>query len=183
MSACCTAIVGPIDLREGEILLHAVGLINYRDIMEGRTRPVSKRTFTSGELDYIRWDPLEEWLLLRQVWKNGGGDCDDVAPALAASMWAAGHWNAHSVILPPRNRVAHVVVKYNGHTLDPSLWGGMGSLMEHIDFQEGRLGALHEQALRRIVRHGGRPSEIRDVLKMAQMSRRARRPFGLDVIT
>lgn len=89
----------------------------------------------AGRIVYVRADPHERWQTIRDLWVSGGGDCEDLAAAVAAeATWlyeqSGGElgFPARPVIVRIRPGLAHALV-YNllDHTKsDPSRTGGMG---------------------------------------------------------
>ena len=80
-------------------------------------------------LRYVRDDPDEVWQTLRDLWASGGGDCEDLAAAVAAELTYKGV-PARPVIYRVRRGLAHAVVQVlgTGQILDPSRLGGMGEV-------------------------------------------------------
>jgi hypothetical protein len=80
----------------------------------------------------VRWRPEppgtgEELALPSTVIERGWGDCDDLAPWLAAELRATGRDpGARAVAYRSAPRRWHAVVRTSdGRTLDPSVWAGM----------------------------------------------------------
>lgn len=106
---------------------------NVRQLREGE-RPISEalRPDVSGRrrLSYIRRDDDESWWSIRDLWRRGGGDCEDLAAALAAELRVFHGLKAHVHLYRVRAGLWHAVVRVlvNGQwkKMDPSRWGGMG---------------------------------------------------------
>lgn len=83
---------------------------------------------SSGRLRYIRSDPGEEWLTVKQIWARGGGDCEDLAAATAAELSLRG-MPAKPVVYRVRPGLSHAVVVRldTRQVLDPSILGGMNA--------------------------------------------------------
>lgn len=79
-------------------------------------------------LRYIRDDPDEFWETIRDIWAVGGGDCEDLAAAVAAELVVSGaDEGARPMIYRVRPGLAHAVVRMStGQIFDPSKVGGMG---------------------------------------------------------
>lgn len=88
--------------------------------------PISP-ALNSGRLRYIRRDPDEHWLTLREIWERGGGDCEDLAAALAAELIAVHGRPARVVLKRMGPGLIHAVTEdtKSGLLLDPSITGGM----------------------------------------------------------
>lgn len=77
-------------------------------------------------LRYLRRDPREHWRSIREIWRYGGGDCEDLASAGAAELTLLGI-PARPVVYRVTPQLAHVVIQtLDGRLLDPSKIGGMG---------------------------------------------------------
>lgn len=76
---------------------------------------------------YIRLDPGEEWLSLRDIRRRRGGDCEDLAAAITAELITMGI-PAQPIIRKVRPGLWHAMVQRldTGAILDPSRTGGMG---------------------------------------------------------
>lgn len=83
---------------------------------------------TDGRLRYIRSDPGEDWLTVRQIWARGGGDCEDLAAAAAAELTMRG-LPSKPVVYRVRPGLSHAVVVRldTRQVLDPSILGGMNA--------------------------------------------------------
>ena len=118
---------GPMSLGEAQDLLVGLVAVDERQIRSGV--PLISAGLLSGQIRYIRSDPEERWLTIRDVWALGGGDCEDLAAALAASRNVLGMPSRVIVVKSrPGRRTAHAVVQdiATGRLLDPSMTGGMG---------------------------------------------------------
>ncbi len=132
----------PITVGEAGIVLAALTAVNCRQVSEETARPLTRRVLESRRVRYIRTDDEEWWLFLRQVWRNRGGDCEDLAAGVAGSLRAAGIW-ARAIILPAKRGISHVVVELaDGSTVDPSVWGGMNTLEEMQEASRHTVGDL-----------------------------------------
>lgn len=84
------------------------------------------------EAGKVKWKPEppgdEHFDDAKTVLRRGWGDCDDLAPWLAASLRASGEKpDATPFVYQSGPRRWHAVVDDGeGHTLDPSRWAGMG---------------------------------------------------------
>ena len=110
---------------EASLLLDGIVKINVAQLRAGE-RPVLD-ALRSGELRYLGDDPQESWRTLREIWKHGGGDCEDLAAALAAERTLAGH-PSRVTFIRIRPGLVHAVTEdlKTGRKLDPSRTGGMG---------------------------------------------------------
>lgn len=122
--------LGPV---EAAGLLAGIVQANLMQISEaGRASsfPVT-RGIASGNIKYVKADPNEEWKTWAQVLKDGAGDCEDLAPAVASELVAAGIV-ARPVAYQARPGLWHVVVEVHGidgvDFIDPSREGGMGDI-------------------------------------------------------
>lgn len=118
---------------EAAYLLPALEAINVSQLeawaAEGAPIPSVIEDLRSGVLKYIRRDEREEWRTIREIYQRGGGDCEDLAAAVAAEFRFWG-FNSHSFPYPTRiPGLVHVIVwlEGQGDYLDPSRLGGMGS--------------------------------------------------------
>lgn len=102
----------------------AVGLV-ARDLYQLRhgARPIAA-ALRSGRLRYRARDPGDRWLSIRDVWRAGGGDCEDLAAAVAAELIRDGI-RARVVFVRIGPSELHAVVRVGRRTIDPSRWGGM----------------------------------------------------------
>jgi len=107
------------------------------------------RGLRDGSIKYIRLDSKEKWKLRDQTIEDKGGDCEDLAPAVAAEYFVHGYharpvayeslltdlYHVVAEILFPNG--ANVPAAFNGmyfsrtpqgvvYPLDPSRQGGMG---------------------------------------------------------
>src|SRR5262245_12588519 len=79
----------------------------------------------------LRWKPEpvgdEHFDVAPTIVKRKWGDCDDLAPYLAASLRASGEDpDAYAYVRPSGPNRWHAVVNSQGRELDPSRWAGMG---------------------------------------------------------
>lgn len=86
----------------------------------------------------VKWRPEppgdEHFDLASTVLKRGHGDCDDLAPYLAASLRASGEDpEAYAYVRPTGPNRWHAVVNSQGRELDPSRWAGMGARVSGDD--------------------------------------------------
>lgn len=92
--------------------------------------PTAKEAIRGG----LKWRPEppgdEHFDLLRTAMGRGWGDCDDLAPAHAASLRATGEDpEARAVVRPSGPGRWHAIVeRSNGGIDDPSVWAGMGQV-------------------------------------------------------
>ena len=139
-----------------EAALEATTLANQAAIEQGEVPPITE-AIRKG----IRWKPEpftdgEHFDLAEQVMGRGWGDCDDLAPWLAAEM------RAHGVQAKPRVYQSgpgrwHVVVESEGEIIDPSRWAGMGKHGEvsGVHLVNARPMAHPGRGALAIVPHGG----------------------------
>lgn len=89
------------------------------------------RGLREGTIKYVKADPEEHWQTWEEVLEAGSGDCEDLAPAVAAELVAAGI-EARPVAYQAREGLWHVVVEVRGvpgvNFIDPSREGGMGDI-------------------------------------------------------
>ena len=113
------------------------------------------RGLRDRSIRYIRLDSKEKWKLRDQVIEDKGGDCEDLAPAVAAEYFVHGYharpvayessltdlYHVVAEILIPSARKVHPAFAgmYFRRTeqgavypLDPSREGGMGSIAEAV---------------------------------------------------
>ena len=135
-------------LREGELGLRlgpCVALLQgYADALEAELRAAralgDRRSIIqgieAGIIRYRRADPDEEWQLWGDTLERGGGDCEDLAAAVAAELrvdgppagWAARRTapGARPVVYRARPGLLHVVTLAPWGVIDPSRLAGMG---------------------------------------------------------
>ena len=117
--------MGSMSIPEAQAML--TGLV-ARDVVLLRqgVPPISQALF-SGQLEYIRRDNDESWKGLDEIWQDGGGDCEDLAAAVAAERTLQGN-PSRAIVYKTGPRMYHTVVQdiRTGQLLDPSLTGGMG---------------------------------------------------------
>lgn len=117
------------DPREAEAALLGLVAVNLQQL-RGGIRPISHllKPDRRGRrrIRYIRLDPGEEWLSLRDIRAKRGGDCEDLAAAVAAELIAGGI-PARPIIRKVRPGLWHAMVlrEDTGAILDPSRTGGM----------------------------------------------------------
>lgn len=125
---------GRLPLPEAEQLLQGVHAVNVYQLQHG-VPPVSAALKADAHgrrrLRYIRDDPDENWQTIRDIWRRGGGDCEDLAAAVSAEIQVFTGYHARPRIMHVRPGLAHGVVEvlegpYKGRFLDPSKTGGMG---------------------------------------------------------
>lgn len=131
-----TPTLDRLTLGESAELLEGIVRMNQLQIRGGVPGIVAALLpHVGGErrIRYIRHDPLERWQTIRGIWRRGGGDCEDLAAAVAAELRevAPGRLRADAVIYRVRPGLAHVIVRTQDRLgrveyLDPSRWGGMG---------------------------------------------------------
>ena len=84
-----------------------------------------------GTIKYVEADPTEHWQTWEEVRKTNQGDCEDLAPAVAAELVASGIL-ARPVAYQATSDTWHVVVQVQGvpgvDYIDPSRQGGMGDI-------------------------------------------------------
>lgn len=128
-----TPRLGSLSLGEAEAMLYGLYVLDLYQLARG-VPPISgalQRRAGGRRLRYIRRDPDEHWQSLREIWATGGGDCEDLAAAVAAEYtWRHGLM-ARPVIRRVRPGLAHAVVEIQqgplaGQRIDPSRTGGMG---------------------------------------------------------
>jgi hypothetical protein len=110
--------------------LEATTRANTALIENGEVPPIHEVLRRGG----VKWKPEgfkdgEHFDLANVVHKRGWGDCDDLAPWLAASLRATGHDpGATAVVKRSGPKLWHAVTKMSdGSFLDPSKAAGMGS--------------------------------------------------------
>lgn len=84
----------------------------------------------SSHVRYAREWPRERWLTLPELYREGVGDCEDLAAAYAAELVSTGRDTGARPYVRKANtgRGYHVVVLGgNGRELDPSIALGMGA--------------------------------------------------------
>lgn len=109
---------------EAEALLTGLQRVAELQFREGT--PSVSRALHQGKLKYIRHDPDEHWQTPREVWASGGGDCEDLAIAIAAERTVAGS-PSRVRLVRTGPRLLHAVVydERTGEWHDPSVTGGM----------------------------------------------------------
>ncbi len=131
-------------LSEAAWMLQGLYLVNLHQ-MQVEQVPGILRALRSGSdgrggrmIRYIRRDPRELWQNIRSIWWNGGGDCEDLAAAVAAELTLLGI-PCRPVIRRVNEKLAHAMVQViaTGELLDPSKLGGMGSAIELAEYRRG----------------------------------------------
>lgn len=117
--------LGRIDLEEAERLLLGLYGMDLLQLRQG-VPPISE-ALHRGRLRYVRWDPDEHWQTVREIWASGGGDCEDLAAAVAAELTLRGV-PSRPTLYRVRPGLAHAVTLdvELGIRVDPSRTGGMG---------------------------------------------------------
>lgn len=117
--------IGAISVPEAQALLHGLVQLDVYQLQHG-VAPISQ-ALRSGRLVYIRRDPDEHWLNIREIWERGGGDCEDLAAAIAAELIAVFGRRARVVLKRMGPRLVHAITEdiQSGLLLDPSITGGM----------------------------------------------------------
>lgn len=115
----------PMPQEEAECLLYGLFLVDLVQLQAG-VPPISAALHTR-EVRYIRYDPRELWQTLRQIHARGGGDCEDLAAAVAAELTMNGQ-PARPTLYRVRPGLLHAVtlVEADQVRIDPSRTGGMG---------------------------------------------------------
>ena len=110
--------------REASLLLDGIVQINILQLQQG-VNPVL-HALRSGRLKYLGEDPTETWRTLRDIWEHGGGDCEDLAAALAAERTLQGK-PSRVAFIRIRGGLVHAVTEdlRTRERLDPSRTGGM----------------------------------------------------------
>jgi len=117
---------GRLTLAEASGLLQGLMRADLTDYHAG-TPPVTLGLHT-GAIRYERRDPREHWKTARELWRDGFGDCEDLAAAVAADLHYYQRRAAVPVLYRAHGRTWHAVVRVldTGAILDPSRTGGMG---------------------------------------------------------
>ena len=126
-----TPTFSPLSVEEAAGLLQGLYESNRVQLRHG-VRPVGAALLPNAhghrQLRYIRQDAREHWRTVRDIWRHGGGDCEDLAAAVAAELTELNGVVARPVIYQVRPGLSHAVVQLgDGRILDPSRWGGMGT--------------------------------------------------------
>lgn len=110
---------------EAETMLK--GLVDLNVGLYKKGVPLPSPYLFSGELRYIRRDDKEDWKPVDRVFRDGGGDCEDLAAANAAERTYLGN-PSRVRIIRTGPRTAHAIVEdiRTGQRFDPSITGGMG---------------------------------------------------------
>lgn len=131
-----------LKLEEAAWMLQGLFLVNLAQLKRG-VKDIDP-ALRAGRVKYIRDDKAELWEPISVIWQVGGGDCEDLAAAIAASLVSRGI-AARPVIYRVKAGLAHAVVQILdpryanvstgtlfGHPvirrgiIDPSRTGGMG---------------------------------------------------------
>ena len=98
------------------------------ELLDAGVPPISE-ALHRGELKYFRHHigNMQVWNV-SQIWDNGGGQCGDFGPAVAAESIRAGRLAYPVMYQSGTPGVVHVVVQDHetGNWVDPSRSGGMG---------------------------------------------------------
>lgn len=123
-----------LNISEAALMLQGLYLVDLQQLRQG-VPPISAALHPGSGLSghgrrrlvYDRRDPRERWKSVRDIWHDGGGDCEDLAAAVAAELTLCGV-PARPVIYVVRPGLAHAVVQdlETGELIDPSRTGGMG---------------------------------------------------------
>jgi hypothetical protein len=115
--------------------LEATTLANQAMLASGEARPISE-LIKKGK---VKWKPEpftdgEHFDLSDEVQKRGWGDCDDLAPALAAELRETGRdEGARAIVRRSGPKLWHAVTELtSGEILDPSRAAGMGSKKQSV---------------------------------------------------
>lgn len=142
-----TPTLTPMTLPEAALMLQGLYLVDLHQLENGYA-PIlrSLRAGSAGHgrrLRYIRDDPDETWLNIRDIWNVGGGDCEDLAAAVAAGFTHGGILARPIIGRTGKAGLYHARVQFlqtvpglclAGELYDPSRVGGMGEadeLAEH----------------------------------------------------
>lgn len=117
-------LLGRLRVAEAAELLGGLVAVNVSQLRRGV--PGISRALHEKRVRYQRTDPLEHWRTLEEVWRFGGGDCEDLAAAVAAERTVRG-MPSRVVLYRARPQLWHAVVQdlTTGRLLDPSRTGGM----------------------------------------------------------
>lgn len=114
---------GALTLAEAQALLSGLQAVDQVQLAQGW--PSVSLGLQTGRLRYLRRDPNEHWRNVREIWRFGGGDCEDLAAAVAAELIMQGV-PARAVIQRVRPGLAHALVRLpDRRIIDPSRTGGM----------------------------------------------------------
>lgn len=125
-------LLGKLTIPEAQLMLQGLMLVNVHQLLNGE-RGISEALFKK-RLRYERYDPHEHWRTIREIWEHGGGDCEDLAAAVAAEQAVESGQlpelisPAYPVLYQARPHLWHAVVQegVGGPLVDPSRTGGMG---------------------------------------------------------
>jgi hypothetical protein len=124
--------------------LYRVDMLQLREGVPGILGALMPDADGRRMVRYIRRDPREQWQTVRSIWGNRGGDCEDLASAVAAELTLKGI-PARPVIRKVNRHLAHATVQVlaTGQILDPSKLGGMGSPRERAEHAAGMAGLMN----------------------------------------
>lgn len=115
-------------MQEVTDFLYQVMIEDIRQLRAGV--PGASQALHDGQLRYFRHHVgnMRIWTLA-EVWQHGGGQCGDLAPAVAAERTEAGMLSYPVVYQSATPGVVHVVVQdhASGRWIDPSRSGGMAA--------------------------------------------------------
>jgi len=139
-----TPTFGRLSLEEGAYLLQGLAAVDLQQLRSGTPgilRAISPGTGMQGlgqrRIQYRRRDPAEHWQTIGELWRSGGGDCEDLAAATAAELVYHGI-PARPVVRRVRPGLAHALVQLgDGSTLDPSKVAGMGEPDDLAGYEVG----------------------------------------------
>ena len=124
--------LGDMPIEEAALMLQGLYLRDVYQISNGTPGILGSLAPGSAgigrrRLRYRRADPNERWQSVREVWATMGGDCEDLASAVAAELTVNGI-PARPVVYRVRPGLVHVVtqIEGTGELFDPSKVGGMG---------------------------------------------------------
>jgi hypothetical protein len=110
--------------------------ISQVPLIERGEVPDIRKAIKAGK---VKWKPEppgdEHFDDAKTVLARGWGDCDDLAPWLAASLRASGEYpDAKPFVYQSGPKRWHAVVdRGDGQVLDPSRWAGMGGKKKRVD--------------------------------------------------
>jgi hypothetical protein len=117
---------GKLTIAEAAALLQGLAAASEVDYRAGI--PPVTLGLHMGAIRYRRRDKGEHWKTARELWRDGWGDCEDLAAAVAADFRVYQHRPALPILYRAHGRTWHAVVRLTdtGATVDPSRTGGMG---------------------------------------------------------
>ena len=115
---------------EGAEALWGVVLVNLQQLRKMEEAygfyPSALEGIRTGQLRYLRHDPLEHWKTYTQLMESGKGDCEDLTCAVVAELLHRNIEAAPFVRPPSFGRTYHVLVELGtGEFYDPSKQAGM----------------------------------------------------------